>query len=113
MRKISKLIIFVLLLISFDSYSNELLKTAIQNQNRKIENIKRDKHRHPYETLTFFGINDKMKILEISPGNGWYSEILSFYLKNSSGYYVTKYKEPPIKIIEKNQKLQRITPKTF
>ncbi|MAI29602.1 MAG: methyltransferase [Rickettsiales bacterium] len=103
MQIMIKLIFFVILLTSFESYSDELLKNAILNQNRKIENIKRDNFRNPYETLTFFEINNKMKVLEVSPGNGWYSEVLSFYLKNSKGYYVTKYKKPPIKIIEKNQ----------
>ncbi len=104
MKFIIKSIFFIVLLISFKSYSNDLLESAVQNQNRKIENTKRDSYRNPYETLTFFGINEKMKILEVSPGNGWYSEILSFYLRKSKGYYVTKYKKPPIKVIEKNQK---------
>tara|TARA_B100000963_G_scaffold350942_1_gene361855 strand:- start:385 stop:1173 length:789 start_codon:yes stop_codon:yes gene_type:complete len=104
MKFIIQLAFLIIISISFESYSDELLKSAIQNQNRKIENIKRDNFRNPYETLTFFGINERMKVLEVSPGNGWYSEILSFYLKRSKGYYVTKYKKPPIKIIEKNQK---------
>ena len=104
MKIIIKIFLFIILTTSFESYSNELLKTAIQNPNRKNENTERDNFRNPLETLTFFGIKDKMKVLEVSPGNGWYSEILSFYLKNSKGYYVTKYKKPPIKIIETNQK---------
>ena len=37
-----KLIFFIIITTSLESYSNELLKSAIQNQNRKIENIKRD-----------------------------------------------------------------------
>ena len=45
-----------------------------------------------------------MKVLEIAPGSGWYSEILSKYLKNSNGYYVAKYKFPPVKILEKNSR---------
>ena len=104
MKFIIQLTFFIIISTSLESYANELLKSAIENQNRKIENIKRDNFRNPYETLTFFGINETMKVLEVSPGNGWYSEILSYYLKKSKGYYVTKYKKPPIKIIEKNQK---------
>ncbi len=104
MKFLTQLVFFIIFLTSLESYSDELLKSAIQNQSRKIENVKRDSYRKPYETLTFFGINRKMKVLEVSPGSGWYSEILSFYLKNSKGYFVTKYKKAPIKIIETNQK---------
>ena len=32
-------------------------------------------------------------------GSGWYSEILSKYLKNSNGFYVSKYKFPPVKVV--------------
>jgi predicted methyltransferase len=37
----------------------------------------RDKYRHPAETLAFFGIKPNMTVLEVGPGEGWYSEILA------------------------------------
>ena len=45
-----------------------------------------------------------MKVLEISPGNGWYSEILSNFLKDTNSFYVSKYKIPPVKVVGENQK---------
>ncbi len=40
----------------------------------------RDQFRHPTETLNFFGITSEMSVVEISPGGGWYTEILAEYL---------------------------------
>jgi hypothetical protein len=37
-------------------------------------------HRHPAETLTFFGIEPGMTVIEALPGGGWYSKILAPYL---------------------------------
>jgi len=36
--------------------------------------------RHPQETLTFFGIEPGMTVVEALPGGGWYSKILLAYL---------------------------------
>ena len=45
-----------------------------------------------------------MKVLEISPGNGWYSEILSNFLKILTVFMFSKYKIPPVKVVGENQK---------
>ncbi|NIM71537.1 MAG: methyltransferase [Xanthomonadales bacterium] len=37
-------------------------------------------YRHPQETLTFFGIEPGMTVVEALPGGGWYSKILLAYL---------------------------------
>lgn len=37
-------------------------------------------HRHPAETLAFFGIEPGMRVAEALPGGGWYSKILVPYL---------------------------------
>lgn len=37
-------------------------------------------HRHPQETLEFFGIEPGMTVVEALPGGGWYSKILIPYL---------------------------------
>ena len=112
MKNIIKLFIFIIPLISFKSFSDELLKNAIQNQNRKIENIKRDKYRNPYTTLNFFGINKEMKILVIIPGRGLYTEILAKYMKNSNNFYVAQY-DPPQFAVEILTKIQNEFEKYF
>lgn len=37
-------------------------------------------HRHPQETLEFFGIEPGMTVVEVLPGGGWYTKILLPYL---------------------------------
>ncbi len=39
----------------------------------------RDQYRHPAQTITFFGLNPEMTVVEISPGKGWYTEFLAGY----------------------------------
>ncbi|MGK5076783.1 class I SAM-dependent methyltransferase [Janthinobacterium sp. HLX7-2] len=57
------------------------LKTAIAGDARTPANVARDSARHPYETLTFFGIQPGMTVVELAPGGGWYTEILAPYLR--------------------------------
>ncbi|GJM10942.1 MAG: methyltransferase [Lysobacteraceae bacterium] len=54
----------------------------------------RDQYRHPFETLTFFGIEPTMDVLEIWPGgSGWYTQILAPYLKNQGSLSVAVFGE--------------------
>ena len=55
---------------------------AIIGPQRSEANKARDKYRHPLETLTFFGIKPEITVVEIWPGNGWYTEILAPFLKD-------------------------------
>ena len=57
------------------------LKAAIAGSARTPSNVARDSARHPYETLTFFGIKPTMTVVELAPGGGWYTEILAPYLR--------------------------------
>jgi predicted methyltransferase len=58
------------------------LKAAIAAPSRTPANVARDVYRHPYETLTFFGIKPTMTVVELAPGGGWYTEILAPYLRD-------------------------------
>jgi predicted methyltransferase len=62
------------------AHADDALKSAIASKDRTPANVKRDAARHPYETLTFFGIKPGMTVVELSPGGGWYTEILAPYL---------------------------------
>lgn len=64
------------------------LKAAIANAERAGVHKVRDAHRHPGETLAFFGIKPNMTVIEISPGSGYYAEILSPYIKSGGGKYI-------------------------
>lgn len=58
------------------------LQTILADDFRSQENKERDQYRHPAETLQFFGLQPSMKVLEIWPARGWYTEILAPYLKD-------------------------------
>ncbi|HNR90976.1 MAG TPA: methyltransferase [Dokdonella sp.] len=62
------------------------LDAAIAGEWRSAENRARDAHRHPKETLEFFGVTDGKTVVEITPGGGWYAEILAPMLKDNGNY---------------------------
>jgi len=59
------------------------LKKIIAGDHRSEEEKARDKYRHPYEVMQFFGLKDDMTVVEIYPGGGWYTQILAPYLKDN------------------------------
>ncbi len=59
------------------------LAQAIAGEHRSDKNSARDQFRHPKETLDFFGFHSKMTVVELTPGGGWYTEILAPALKGS------------------------------
>lgn len=63
------------------------LQATIDAPNRDAASRARDRYRHPLQTLQFFGVQPNQTIIEITPGGGWYSEILAPYL-NASGHYI-------------------------
>ena len=64
------------------AHADDALKAAIAGEHRSAANKARDTYRHPYETLTFFGIKPTMTVVELAPGGGWYTEILAPYLRD-------------------------------
>ena len=64
---------------------NQALGAAIAAPTRTEANRARDKYRHPYETLSFFGVKPNDTVVEIWPGGGWYTEILAPYLAAGGG----------------------------
>ncbi len=63
------------------------LSTVVAGGHRTPRYAKRDKYRHPLETLLFFGIKPDMTVVEIWPGGGWYTEILAPFLKAKGKFY--------------------------
>ena len=60
---------------------------------RDPANAARDAHRHPRETLAFFGVGPSQTVIEISPGGGWYTEILA-PLAQGKGRYIGVLNDP-------------------
>jgi predicted methyltransferase len=74
-----KKILWVLLLaISFSSAQAageaNALQRAIVGKQRSAEHKARDQYRHPQQTLEFFDVKDNMTVVEIWPGEGWYTK---------------------------------------
>jgi predicted methyltransferase len=65
------------------------LKAALAGKHRKAGNADRDKYRHPVETLTFLGLQPTMTVVEFSPGEGWYTELLAPTLAKKGKLLVT------------------------
>jgi predicted methyltransferase len=59
------------------------IEAAISGAHRSEENRSRDRFRHPRETLEFFGLRPDMTVVEMSPGGGWYTEILAPALREN------------------------------
>ncbi|MCO5114687.1 MAG: methyltransferase domain-containing protein [Bdellovibrionaceae bacterium] len=71
-----------------NAVESDPLKKAVASPNREAKNAARDVFRHPYETLSFFEVKPDMSVLEITPGQGWYTEILGPYLKEKGTLYL-------------------------
>ena len=103
-KLLSPLLFLCLFCFSFNSLSDDSLKFAVNNNLRGSENISRDKYRNPYETLSFFEISRNKKVLEVIPGTGWYTEIISKYMRGTRNFYVLMYGQPKLDILKKIQK---------
>lgn len=72
--------------------TQHMLEQIINGDHRDSANRVRDRHRHPLQTLLFFGVKPDMTVVEISPGGGgWYMELLAPYLHENGKYYAASY----------------------
>jgi predicted methyltransferase len=65
----------------------EALTVILAADYRAPENRARDRYRHPKETLLFFGIRPEMRVLEVWPEPGWYTEVIAPLLREKGKYY--------------------------
>jgi predicted methyltransferase len=63
------------------------LQSAVAGTWRTPANVERDTWRKPVEALTFWGLKPGMTVLELSPGGGWWTEILAPYARMTKGRY--------------------------
>ncbi|MFN7398389.1 MAG: class I SAM-dependent methyltransferase [Sandaracinobacter sp.] len=69
------------------------IEASANGAHRSDANKARNQYRHPVETLTFFGLKPTMTVVEISPGGGWYTEVLAPVLKDK-GRYIAAHNNP-------------------
>ncbi|MCL7714662.1 class I SAM-dependent methyltransferase [Stenotrophomonas mori] len=71
----------------------DALQAVVAGDWRSAANVARDRYRHPVQTLAFFGLRPDQTVIEITPGGGWYAEILAPYLRGQ-GRYVAAVVDP-------------------
>jgi predicted methyltransferase len=100
------------------SGSSDLRAAVVSPARPEVERA-RDVYRHPEETLAFFGLRPDMSVLELSPGEGWYTAILAPILAQQGKLRVTNGDPngPPVSGATKRAKalLERFaaSPSTF
>lgn len=72
---------------SASDFTSGQLDAVLAGSWRSEHNKARDVYRHPKATLQFFGLQPDKTVIEITPGGGWYSEILAPLLRDN-GHYI-------------------------
>ncbi len=67
---------------------DEKIRAAMAAEIRTEADVVRDGNRRPVETLSFFGLRDDMRVLELLPGGGWYTKILAPVLRDNGELHV-------------------------
>ncbi|HTX50570.1 MAG TPA: methyltransferase [Caulobacteraceae bacterium] len=65
-----------------------VLRDVIDNGPRSAADKARDVYRHPYASLIFWGLKPGMTVIDVSPGAGWWTDILAPYLARTGGRYI-------------------------
>ena len=69
------------------------LEEFLPSGHRAPKHAARDIYRHPVETLGFFGLQQGMRVVEITPGSGYWTELLGPTLKNTGSYVAATWDE--------------------
>ena len=72
---------------SASDFTSGQLDAVLGGAWRSEHNKARDVYRHPKATLQFFGLQPDQTVIEITPGGGWYTEILAPLLRDN-GHYI-------------------------
>lgn len=78
---------------SASDFTGQQLDNVLAGSWRSAAHRARDVYRHPKATLQFFGIHPDETVIEITPGGGWYSEILAPLLQDD-GKYIAAVEKP-------------------
>jgi predicted methyltransferase len=76
-----------------DPAASAMIDTVVAGAWRTDANRARDGARHPAATLRFFDVRPQQTLIEITPGGGWYSELLAPLL-HDHGHYIAAVAAP-------------------
>ena len=82
------------------------LAAAVASPARSAKFVARDAARHPAEELTFLGLKPGQPVVELSPGGGYWTEILAPYVNKGHGRYIAAL-SPIVKDGEENASTER------
>ena len=92
MKKILSRLFFTLAIASTSAIAAaDPIVEAVGNENRTSTERLRDEFRHPIQTLRFLGVEPDMKIAEIWPGGGWYTNILAPLVAEKGKLYAAHF----------------------
>ncbi len=83
------ILLFANTAFAFDEETRQKLELAVDDSRRGEHDKSRDANRLPIETLQFFGFRQDMKVLELMPGQGWYTNILAPVLEENGKLYIS------------------------
>lgn len=66
------------------------IQEVMQSDIRTAEEKARDNNRKPLQTLSFFGLKEDMKVIELVPAGGWFTKILGPVLRDKGVLYITQ-----------------------
>lgn len=92
-------------------HNKNKLERVSNASHRGEENIVRNSYRNPVETLSFFEVEPDMKVVEVSPGGGWYTEILGPYLREEGELFLAIFSEKSKRSYAPrlNEKIRKLT----
>ncbi|MBO7921233.1 class I SAM-dependent methyltransferase [Alteromonas sp. K632G] len=90
MKKLAKLVLAATLGMSATYASADAISDAAMSEHRSAQAKVRDEFRNPQQTLRFFGVKPDMTVVEISPGGGWYADIIA-PLVQKEGQYIAAH----------------------
>lgn len=76
---------------ALDKTTAAALDAAMAGDHRSEQNRARDVYRKPREVLDFLGLRSDMTVVEISPGAGWYTQLLAPVLKDKGQFYAANF----------------------
>jgi predicted methyltransferase len=71
------------------------LDNILADPQRPAADRARDRYRHPKDTLLFFGIRPEMRVLEVWPEPGWYTDVIGPLVREKGQYYAAVIEPDP------------------
>jgi len=91
MKKLAQIVLAATLSVTATYASADAISDAVMSDIRSDKAKVRDEYRNPQQTLRFFGLKPNMTVVEISPGGGWYADILYSVVKENGKYVAAHF----------------------